>query len=418
MFPLPAVVPPAGVLAVAPPAGTVLLAYTLAGCALGCCSGLVPGLHANNFAFLLAAAAPALDAPPVPLGCAMVAAGVVHTFLDIVPSLALGLPDAAMAAAALPGHRLVAEGRGREAMRLSAVGSGVALALALPAAAVVTAGMRVAYPYLRAWLPVVLAGVALLLVLTESSNRCRLAGALSFALATALGLVTLDAPTDPLVAAGGVLAPLFAGLFGVPVLVDALGGAGVPSQADARLGLSGRELTGAAAAGTGGGAAVGYLPGVSAGVAAVLALPATAGRDPAREYVVATSGANTATAVFALFAYWSFDATRSGVFVALDGAGVPAALPALLSAVVVAGAVGTVAVVLVGDAALRVVGGLPHAPLVAGVIVGLALLSLAFAGPLGVAVLVAAAAVGFVPVRLGCRRVHLMGVLLGPLVIA
>jgi putative membrane protein len=405
-------------ISVAPPAAATLVAYTFAGCALGCCSGLVPGLHANNFAFLLAAAAPAVDAPPVPLGCAMLAAGVVHTFLDVVPSLALGVPDAAMAAAALPGHQLVVEGRGREALRLSAVGSGLALVIALPAALGVTAGMRVAYPHLRAWLPAVLSGVVLLLVLTESSTRRRLAGAFTFALATALGLVALDAPTDPLVAAGGVLAPLFAGLFGVPVLVDALGGAGVPPQADARLGLSGRELAGSAVAGAGGGAAVGYLPGVSAGVAAVLALPATAGRDPAREYVVATSGANTATAVFALFAYWAFDVTRSGVFVAMDDASVSAVLPPLVTALLIAGAVGTVGVVLLGDAALRTVGALPHAPLVVGVLIGLALLSLAFVGPIGLLVLVAAAAVGFVPVRLGCRRVHLMGVLLGPLVLA
>ncbi|UIO98644.1 tripartite tricarboxylate transporter permease [Halobaculum sp. CBA1158] len=401
-----------------PSVGATLLAYTLAGCALGCCSGLLPGLHANNFAFLLAAAAPAVDAPPLPLGCAMLSAGIVHTFLDVVPSLALGVPDAAMAAAALPGHRLVAEGRGREALRLSAIGSGVALAGSIPLAVAVTAGMRVAYPYLRAWLPVVLGGVALALVVTEATNRRRIAGTASFALATALGAVTLDAPTDPLVAAGGILAPLFAGLFGVPVLADALGGDGVPPQADARLGLSPREVTGAAAAGAGGGAAVGYLPGVSAGVAAVLALPATRGRDPAREYVVATSGANTATAVFALFALVAFDAPRSGVLVAMRDAGVPATLPPLLAATVVAGAVGVVAVVAVGEAALRAVGRLPYRPLVAAVLTGLVVLSLLFAGPFGVVTLVAAAAVGFVPVRLGCRRVHLMGVLLGPLILA
>ncbi|WP_435063787.1 tripartite tricarboxylate transporter permease [Halobaculum sp. EA56] len=410
MFPITGVAP--GV------PGATLLAYTLGGCVLGCCSGLLPGLHANNFAFLLAAAAPSLDAPPLPLGCAMLAAGVVHTFLDVVPSFAFGVPDAAMAAAALPGHRLVAEGRGREALRLSAVGSGLALLLALPAAVGVTAAMRVAYPHLRAWLPVVLAGVALLLVLTESTNRRRAAGAVAFALAAALGVVALDAPTDPLVSAGGILAPLFAGLFGVPVLVDALGGDGVPPQADARLGLSGRELGAAAAAGAGGGAAVGYLPGVSAGVAAVLALPATAGRDPAREYVVATSGANTATAVFALFAYHAFDAPRSGVLVAMRDAGVPAALPPLLAVAVFAGAAGTVGVVVLGDATLRAVGALPYAPLVATVLLGLVALSWLFAGAFGVAVLGAAAVVGFVPVRLRCRRVHLMGVLLGPLILA
>ncbi len=191
----------------------------------------------------------------------------------------------------------------------------------------------------------------------------------------------------------------------------------MPPQADARLGLSRRELAGAAAAGTGGGAAVGYLPGVSAGVAAVLALPATVGRDPAREYVVATSGANTATAVFALFAYRAFDAPRSGVLVAMREAGVPAVLGPMTAAVVVAGAVGVLGVVVLGDRALRAVGALPHRPLVAGALAFLALLSAGFAGPVGVVVLAAAAVVGFVPVRLGCRRVHLMGVLLGPLVV-
>ncbi|WP_277552975.1 tripartite tricarboxylate transporter permease [Halobaculum limi] len=400
------------------PAGTLLVAYTVGGCLLGCCSGLVPGLHANNFALLLAGAAPTLDAPPLPLGCAMLAAGVVHTFLDVVPALTLGVPDAAMASSALPAHQLVTEGRGREALRLSAAGSGIALCVSLPLAVGVTAGMRVAYPTLSAWPPLVLAAVAVFLVATEATNRRRVAGAVSFALATGLGLAVLDAPTDPLVTAGGVLAPLFAGLFRVPVLLQAVGGAGVPPQADARLGVTRRELGAAAVAGAGGGAAVGYLPGVSAGVASVLALPATAGRDPVREYVVATSGANTATAVFALFAYWAFGTTRSGVLVAMNEAGVPATLTPLVAALVVAGAVGVLGVVVLGDAALRVVGAVPTTPLVGGVLVGLVGLSVLFAGPAGVVVLTTATVVGFVPVALGCRRVHLMGVLLGPLILA
>ncbi|ESP87174.1 tripartite tricarboxylate transporter permease, partial [Candidatus Halobonum tyrrellensis] len=194
------------------------LAFALAGCALGCASGLLPGLHANNFALVLAAAAPALDAPPLPLGCAMLAAGVVHTFLDTVPALVLGVPDAGMAAGALPGHRLVVAGRGREALRLSAFGSGVAVAVALPLAVPVTLAVERGYPTLDRWLPVVLSGVALLLVATEPTWRGRVGGAVAFGLATALGAAALDAtPAAPL-GVGGVLTPIFAGLFGVPVL--------------------------------------------------------------------------------------------------------------------------------------------------------------------------------------------------------
>lgn len=393
-----------------------LLAATAAGCALGTASGLLPGLHANNLALLLAAAAPSVPAPPLALGAAMLAAGVVHTFLDVVPSLVLGVPDAAMAAAALPGHRLVLGGRGREALRLSAVGSGVALAVAVPAAVPITAVAVRVYPRVRPWLPILLAGVAALLVVSEHSNRRRAVACVALALSGLLGTVAPSDPAAP-VAAGGTLTPLFAGLFGAPVLLDALGGSGVPEQADPRLALPSRPLGHAAVAGTGAGAAVGYLPGVSAGVAATLSLPATAGEDPAREYVVASSGANTATAVFALFAFTALGTPRSGVLVAMETAGVPAALGPLLVVTVVAGSVGTVGVLVAGDAALRVVARVNHTRLVAVVFCGLLALSWLFAGWVGIVVFGAATLVGLVPPRLGCRRVHLMGVLLVPIAV-
>ncbi|WP_435129617.1 tripartite tricarboxylate transporter permease [Halobaculum sp. D14] len=410
--------PPAAQLPlVVPAAAATLVAYTVAGCALGCLSGLLPGLHANNFAMLLAAVAPAVDAPPLPLGCAMLSAGVVHTFLDVVPSLALGVPDAAMAVSALPGHRLVIEGRGREALRLSALGSGGAILLAVPAAVPLTAAMRAAYGELRAALPLLLLGVVVALVASEPTWRRRVGGAVAFLLAASLGHAALSLPVRGALGAGGVLTPLFAGLFGAPVLLDALDGDGVPAQADARLALGRRDVAATTAAGTAAGAAVGYLPGVSAGVASTLALPLTRGRDPAREYVVATSGANTATAVFALFAFTALDAPRSGVLVAMRDAGVPAALPTFVPVVVVAAAVGFLAVLVVGDAAFRIVGAVNQRRLVGSVLALLVALSWLFAGAAGVVVLAAAAVVGLVPPRLGCRRVHLMGVLLGPLVV-
>lgn len=394
----------------------VILA-TGAGCVLGTASGLLPGLHANNLAILLAAVAGQIPADPLVVGSAMLAAGIVHTFLDVVPSLVLGVPDAAMAPSALPGHQLVLGGRGREALRLSAVGSGTALALAVPVAVPVTAGAVSVYPLVRPWLPVLLAGLVCLLVATEPTNTRRAVAGLAITLAGTLGVVAPQDPAAP-IAVGGTLTPLFAGLFGAPVLVDAVGGAGVPEQADAKLALQPRSLGVAALAGTGAGAAVGYLPGVSAGVATTISLPATSGEDPTREYVVAASGANTATAVFALFAFTALGTPRSGVLVAMERAGVPAALGPLLVVCVVAGAVGTVGVLVVGDAALAFVARVDHRRLVVGVFCGLVVLSWLFAGWVGVVVFGAACAVGMVPPRLGCRRVHLMAVLIVPIVVS
>ena len=386
----------------------------LAGCGLGTCSGLVPGLHANNFALLLAAAAPRVAVDPLALGAAMLAAGVVHTFLDVIPSLALGVPDGAMAASALPGHRLVRRGRGREALRLSAVGSGVAVALAVPLAFPVTWVMARLAPLLSAWFPLVAAALLTLLLATEPSHSARLAALVTFALATALGAVVLPLSlSGPL--AGGVLAPLLGGLFGAPVLLDSLDGGGVPEQADARLAIPPLDLGVSSVAGGLSGAAVGYLPGVSAGVAATLSLPAVPKRSDLRGYVVATSGANTSTAVFALFALVALDSPRTGVLVAIDDVGVPLVLPVLLSVVVTASAVGFLLVGLLGDSAFRLVARLDQRRLALAVLALLVVLSVLFAGFAGVAVFALATLVGLTAPWLGARRVYLMGVLLGPL---
>src|SRR5690606_30305948 len=100
----------------------------------GIFSGLTPGLHSNNFAALLLAISPALlrvGLDPLDLATAILAASVSHTFLDIIPSIFIGAPDADTALAVLPGHEMMLEGRGIEAVRLSALGSASSILVAL-----------------------------------------------------------------------------------------------------------------------------------------------------------------------------------------------------------------------------------------------------------------------------------------------
>ncbi|WP_280537824.1 tripartite tricarboxylate transporter permease [Halopenitus sp. POP-27] len=394
------------------------LAFVVGGAVLGTVSGLIPGLHANNFALVLASAAPGIPADPLLVGCAMLGAGVVHTFLDIVPSLALGVPDAAMAIASLPGHRLVIAGRGREALRLSAVGSGLAVLLAVPIAVPITWVMVHAYPTIRAHIGLVLAAIVGFLLVTESSRRAALAGFGTFLASAALGMATLDIDPNAPLAAGGMLAPLFTGLFGAPVLIDAIDGAGVPPQSDARIAMERRSLGITATAGSVAGAIVGYLPGVSAAIAATAAVPAIPPSEADRGFVVATSGASTSNTVFALFALFALGTPRTGVMVALEEIAVPLALPVLLAATAMAAGIGFCVLLLVGDTYLRVVGNADYTRVSIGVLALIGELSFLFAGVVGVATLVVATVLGLVPPRLGTRRVHLMGVLIGPLLVA
>ena len=392
------------------------LAFVLGGALLGTISGLTPGLHANTFALLLAAAAPTIPGPPLLVGAAMLAAGVVHTFLDVVPALALGVPDADMAVMALPGHRLVIEGRGHEALRLSALGSALAVVLAVPMAIPITYTMVWLWPTLAANMALVLCGVVTIMLLTERSWRSRIGGLLAFTVSALLGLATLDlSPAAPL--GGDVLAPLFAGLFGAPILLDAMNGAGVPRQTGSRIAIPRRPVVVAAAAGAFAGAIVGYLPGVSSAIAAVIALLVLPGKSGDRGFVVATSGVNTANTVFALFALIALGTPRTGVLVALERASVPLDLPVLLCSVAIAAAIGFVLVPVVGDRYLRVIGRVDYGKLCIVVLGSLIVLAYLLSGTIGVGIFLVSTAVGFIPIRLGANRVHLMGVLIGPIVL-
>ncbi|ELY38229.1 tripartite tricarboxylate transporter permease [Natronorubrum tibetense] len=400
------------------PATTVqLLAWILGGAMLGSVSGLIPGLHANNFALLLAGFAPSIPGEPLFVGCAMLAAGVVHTFLNAVPAMALGVPDAEMAVTALPGHRMVLEGSGYEAIRLSALGSILAVLLAVPLALPITWGVTAAYPTIRDNLGLLLAMVVVALVASEYTWRARVGGVVSFLLAATLGLLTLDLSPDAPLEAGGMLAPLFAGLFGAPVLIDAIRGGGVPSQYDEPIAMP-RWLVGATAlAGALAGAVVGYIPGISAAIAAVAVLVLVPGQSGDRGYIVATSGVDTANTIFALFALVAIGQPRTGVMVAFENVSAPLELPILLGGVVLAGLFGFVLVIVVGDAYLEIVGTMEYWKISVAVLGLLCVLSYLFTGPVGIFVFVVAAAVGMVPIRFRARRVHLMGVLIGPLLL-
>ncbi|MGP8337672.1 MAG: tripartite tricarboxylate transporter permease, partial [Methanosarcinaceae archaeon] len=104
----------------------LIILSVLAGYILGIFSGLVPGIHTNNFALVLVALSPMMGEygiQPLYIAVIILSNSIAHTFHDIIPAVFLGAPDSDMALAVLPGHRLLLDGFGAEAIRLSAIGS-------------------------------------------------------------------------------------------------------------------------------------------------------------------------------------------------------------------------------------------------------------------------------------------------------
>ncbi len=418
-----------------------VLLFSAGGALLGLVAGLLPGLHSNTVAALLASAAPAallgLPAPPETgalwLACAILAAAVAETFASFIPAAFFGAPDEGTALSALPGHTLLLEGRGYEAVALSALGSlgAVALGFALLLPFRLLVGPPVeGYGLVRAALLPLLAGITALLILTDHDvlrPRGPLWAAVVFLLSGGLGLAALDLPTpSPLGAWGSPLLPLLLGLFGLPaLLVSSAEPPEIPRQRLDEPRVAPGPAVASVASGTVWGAIMGFLPGVTSAQATVLAMLARRRREP-EQVILTLSAVNTANALFVLASYSLILRPRSGAMVSIShfmppepwsGLAPPPTLVGLLAAVVVASVVGYLAVRWLGRRLAPLLARVSYTVLSRGLLAFLVSLTFLFTGPVGLAILVPATAVGLLPPRVGVRRTHAMGVLLLPVML-
>ena len=391
-----------------------LIAGTLLGVALGTVSGLVPGVHVNTMAGLLLSLSPilivTLGAPL--LAAALVAALITHTFLDCVPSTFLGVPDADTAVMVLPAHALCLEGRGGEAVRISALGSAAAVVWSLPLSLLFFTLLPAFQPFFDLWIGVLLTAVACYLVVFSESPEW---AAGIFLVSGFLGLVTFR---YSFLAWGGgtsVLMPLLSGLFGVSVILSASSGR-MPPQSDAVTFPGRNELFRCSCAGSVAGAVVGWLPGLSNATANALLASVIDYGDDRRGYILATSAANTANAFLGLAALYAIGRTRNGVMVALATLEVPP-FTVLLPVAALAAALAYAATVLLSGTA-GIFSRVPLKPLNAAVILFVTLLSFLLCGPFGLVVLILATCVGVVPTLVEVRRVYCMGVVMVPVILS
>jgi putative membrane protein len=115
----------------------LVLSFAALGVGFGVLTGLTPGVHVNNIAILMLTISPGLLAGlmflqdfgisisfiTILLCTVIIATSIAHTFLDFIPSTFLGAPEGETALSVLPAHSMLLEGRGYEAVALSAMGS-------------------------------------------------------------------------------------------------------------------------------------------------------------------------------------------------------------------------------------------------------------------------------------------------------
>ena len=102
-----------------------LLIIILLGIFTGTITGLIPGLHINFISTLILINSQNLKSliPLEHLIIFIILMSLTHTFIDFIPSIIFGIPNAETALSILPGQRLLLKGKGYKAIYLSSLGS-------------------------------------------------------------------------------------------------------------------------------------------------------------------------------------------------------------------------------------------------------------------------------------------------------
>lgn len=420
---------------------TLLAISILGGICIGTIAGLLPGVHVNNTSAILLGVSPSLTASgvsPLYIAVVIIVSTVSQSFMDIIPSIFLGAPEEATVMAVMPGHRMLLCGKGIEAVRLAAMGSGLSICISMLLLMPLAAFFSIAYPTLQQNMALILILISIFVLLSNRSNSVLrdksedvkkvLWATVIFLICGILGMAAFS--LEPLLypLAGTIpptmLLPLLSGLFGAPGLLMSLTASShIPRQAGKEVTLPRKEIIKGVFLGTASGALVSWFPGVSSGVATTLTgiFSKGKGEDADKRYLVSVSGVNTASAIFSLVALFIIMRPRSGAVVAaqevLGGSISLEIFMLLLITICMSGIVSYMLTVLIGSSAASVFSGIDYPLMNKCVLAFLVAMCLVMTGALGLVVFLISAMIGMAAYILEVRKTCLMGVLLMPCIV-
>ena len=406
-----------------------LVIACLIGVSIGTMTGMVPGIHVNTAGAILFAASAFLltIVSPEFLCVLMVSMSIAHALLENIPGMLLGVPEEGTAVSVLPGHRMVLEGRSKEAIRIVSLGGFGAIIvtiLMLPVFAVVLPFFHeVSKPY--TWIILLVASIYLIYRLT-GSRRDFLWSLFLFVISGILGWTIFQAP----ISSGISLMCTFSGLFGISTILFSLNdNSTIPHQNNFyEIDLNWNKMKSIIAGGCSG-AILGFLPGFGPAQGSVIAQAAsgsTDADDDTTNFMLAISGLNTSDTLFSLIAIYLIGNPRSGIAVYMSyliSEFTFSHLIIFIFASLIAVALSLILCLKLGDSFSELMGGLDYRKLSIAVIILMIVILYIFAFYYGANVpyltlaLITSTAMGLLPHYLGVGKSHLMGVLIIPAIV-
>jgi|Deesub1362A_J573_1020465.scaffolds.fasta_scaffold00024_120 putative membrane protein len=295
-----------------------MLEAILIGVCLGIISGLIPGIHNNTFSALILAYLPLLFEffSPEEVALIIFTNAITHTFIDILPSIFIGVPNEDTALSILPSHEMVLEGRGFQAVSISAFSSMFSFLVSLPVFLLFNLFLSSNWKFLYEITPFFLILVIFFLVFSEKGDIYAASLNIWLKRAYSLFIIVLSGIIGyfafkysfyvEIRVGSSVFIPMMLGFFAVPVVYAGMQNRSeIPEQ---RVTLNVPKVR-HVLPGSFSGALVSLFPGVSSGIAAAISTARLKSREA---YISAISAANTSNVMLCFSVLFSTGFTRSG----------------------------------------------------------------------------------------------------------
>ncbi|PIN76525.1 hypothetical protein COV17_02135 [Candidatus Woesearchaeota archaeon CG10_big_fil_rev_8_21_14_0_10_36_11] len=387
-----------------------------AGICSGIITGLIPGIHVNLIsvivlsfsAFLLSVTS------PIVIAVYVISLAITHTFLDSLPSIYLGAPDAGQELNVLPGHRLLHKGEGHNAIVYTVIGSLGCLILGIILFPVFIISMETIYPIVKGSIGYILSLIMIFMIGKDKGKRLK--SLVLFLLAGCLGLLVFNTPnlSQPLF-------PLLSGLFGFSILLTSLvQKSTVPEQDFSKpLTISTKNIVKSVSAASGVGFIAAFLPGFGSSQAAIVATNIV-GDIGDEGFLSLVGGINTANMLISIATAFVLQKARNGAIVAVQtlmGSVGFREMVLFLGVALVVGGVASVLAIKISKVFARFMVKINYNAITYGILGFITLLTFCFDGFLGLIVLCTATSIGLIASFLGVGKNHLMGCLILPVIL-
>jgi len=279
-----------------------MIEAALLGSLVGILAGLFPGIHTNLIAVTVATMK--LD---VWFACVfLVAVAISRSVIDAVPTVFLGAAESENVMALLPGHKLLKQGQGKDAVKFFVIGSVLGIIIGILLLPIFMIAFPFLFSLLQPWMFWLLAGVILLLFLKEM----KWTAIFIFFLTGILGVITLSSVRDPLF-------PLLSGLFGASgLLLSVFERIDVPIQAESdNVHVSKLPMTAAVITGVLAGSIVTLFPGLGPSQAAALS---QVKHMRSIRYLILVGALGTIDVLISLVTFFVLGKTRNGAVAVIE----------------------------------------------------------------------------------------------------